>query len=480
MLAFSFPFSNPEEQGIPSSAVSRFVEAIEKKHIEMHSFILLRHGKQVASGWWDPYQPDLPHMLFSLSKSFTSSAVGMAVAEKLLSVEDAIVSFFPEELPPVVSENLKAMKIKHLLTMSTGHALDTTDKLHKDAEGNWVKCFLAQPVENMPGKPFVYNSGATYMLSAIVQKVTGMPVLEYLRPRLFEPLEIENPTWENCPRGINAGGWGLSIRTEDIARFGQLYLNKGIWNGKRILAEEWIEQATCAQVSNGDNPESDWTQGYGYQFWRCRHGAYRGDGAFGQYCVVIPEQDAVLAITSGLGDMQVVLNLVWKYLLGSMRNAPLRANPKAHEKLAQKLACLVLPEPKGENNSALEGVVSGKDFGFKKNIMGIQSTRFEFAPDHSCTYYVKMANNELAVQVGSGQWLQSATRLFSRSGAESLVKAQGKWIDGNTYVITLRYFLTPFSWTITSKFAEKTVTLRAVTNVSFGPTKLPRLFGKAN
>ncbi|MBE0699599.1 MAG: serine hydrolase, partial [Anaerolineaceae bacterium] len=313
MTITSFPTSSPERQGIPSSAILRFVEAIEKKHLELHSFMLLRHGILVAKGWWNPYHPDYPHMLFSLSKSFTSSAVGLAVAEGRLSVDDAVVSFFPDDLPELVSENLKAMKVKHLLTMSTGHAEDTTGRLRDTVDGNWVKSFLSLEVENVPGKPFVYNSGATYILSAIIQKVTGMTVLEYLRPRLFEPLGIENPTWETCPMGINTGGWGLNVRTEDIAQFGQLYLNKGVWNGRRILAQEWVEQASSAQVPNGDNPESDWNQGYGYQFWRCRHGAYRGDGAFGQYCIVMPEQDAVLAITSGLGDMQAVMNLVWIY-----------------------------------------------------------------------------------------------------------------------------------------------------------------------
>ena len=137
------------------------------------------------------------------------------------------------------------------------------------------------------------------MLSAIVQKATGKTVLDYLRPRLFEPLGIENPTWETSPQGISLGGYGLSIRTEDIARFGQLYLQKGKWQGKQLVPAAWVEAATARQTSNGSNPKSDWDQGYGYQFWRCRHGAYRGDGAFGQFCIVMPEQDAVVAITSG-------------------------------------------------------------------------------------------------------------------------------------------------------------------------------------
>ena len=153
--------------------------------------MLLRHGHVVAEGWWSPYSPERPHMLFSLSKSFTSTAVGFAVTEGKLSVEDSVISFFTEDLPEEISENLKSMKIKYLLSMSTGHAQDTTGRLHEDKSNNWAKAFLAAPVDHIPGTHFVYNSGATYMLSAIIQKVTGQTLLEYLSPRLFEPLGIE-------------------------------------------------------------------------------------------------------------------------------------------------------------------------------------------------------------------------------------------------------------------------------------------------
>ena len=170
-----------------------------------------------------------------------------------------------------------------------------------------------------PGTHFLYNTPATYMLSAIVQKVTGITVLDYLRPRLFEPLGIENPQWDTSPQGISLGGYGLSVRTEDIARFGQLYLQKGVWMGKRLVPSAWIDAATTRQTSSGSNPTSDWEQGYGYQFWRSRHGLYRGDGAFGQFCIVMPEQDAVVAITSGGRDMQAVMNLVWEKLLPALQ-----------------------------------------------------------------------------------------------------------------------------------------------------------------
>jgi CubicO group peptidase (beta-lactamase class C family) len=282
-----FPRSTPEAQGIPSAAIGAFVGAAERDLDAIHSFILLRHGHLVAEGWWEPYRPTDQHMLFSLSKSFTSSAIGLLVAEGRLSLDERVLSFFPDDAPPEPSDTLRAMRVRHLLTMSTGHAIDTTGPMTGELGRSWVRGFLAQPVEHEPGTHFVYNSGASYLLSAIVQQRSGGRMLDYLRPRLFAPLGIADPRWETSPEGIDVGGWGLRITTADIAAFGQLYLQGGEWRGRRILPEAWVTEATARQIANGPAPNRDWEQGYGYQFWRCQHGAYRGDGAFGQYCVVL-------------------------------------------------------------------------------------------------------------------------------------------------------------------------------------------------
>ena len=202
MNKIQLPRCTPRSQGIASAALLRFVEEIEKNIQELHSFMLLRHGAVVAEGWWAPYANDRPHMLFSLSKSFTSTAVGLAVAEGRLSVHDPVISFFPEDVPAEVSDNLRAMRIKQLLSMSTGHAEDTTERITNAPDGDWVKAFLALPVEYKPGTHFVYNSGASYMLAAIVQKVTGMMLLDYLQPRLLDPLGISGAAWEVSPQGL--------------------------------------------------------------------------------------------------------------------------------------------------------------------------------------------------------------------------------------------------------------------------------------
>ena len=304
----------------------------------MHSFMLVRHGFVIAEGWWKPESAEKSHVLHSLSKSFTSTAVGLAVAEGKLSIDDPVLKFFPDEAPATPSEKLKAMRVRDLLTMSTGHDVEVKFTTNTP----WVQTYLSHPVLHKPGAHFLYNTPGSYMLSAIVQNVTGQTELDYLRPRLFEPLGIENPEWGASPQGINFGGWGLFLRTEDIAKFGQLYLQKGRWKGKQLIPAAWVEQATSKQVSNGSDPTKDWDQGYGFQFWRCRHGAFRGDGANGQFCVVLPEQDAVIAITADTRDMQAELNLVWEQLLPAFHPKRLPSNSVEQMKLKQSLVNLAV------------------------------------------------------------------------------------------------------------------------------------------
>lgn len=327
----ALPRSTPESQGMNSAVVRQFIETAHQKVDTLHSVMIIRHGRVVAEAWWSPEAADKKHVMHSLSKSFTSTAVGLAIAEGKLDLFDPVLKFFPEEAPEKPSDNLKKMRVRDLLTMSTGH--ETQPK--REPDGNWAREFLAHPVPHKPGTHFLYNSMGTYMASAIVQKVTGQTVLDYLRPRLFESLGIENPEWEMSPQGVSCGGWGLWIRTEDIAKFGQLYLQKGKWNGKQLVAAQWVELATSRQMSNGSDPTKDWDQGYGFQFWRCRHNAFRGDGAKGQFCVVLPDQDAVIAITADTKDMQAELNVVWEELLPAFQSSPLAENPAEHEKLRQ-------------------------------------------------------------------------------------------------------------------------------------------------
>ncbi len=471
--AAAFETATPESQGISSQAILDFVETAEAEVDALHSFMLIRHGKLVAQGWWAPFEQDKPHMLYSLSKSFTSTAIGLAVAEGLLSLNDTVISFFPDESPAEPSANLKAMRVRDLLAMSSGHQDDTTNRITTVQDKTWVEVFLALDVEHKPGTHFVYNSGATFMLSAILQKVTGQTVLDFLTPRLFEPLGIDNPTWESNPQGINMGGWGLKVKTKDIAKLGQLYLQKGMWNGRRILTEEWVQAASSKQSSNGSNPDSDWEQGYGYQFWRSRHNNYRGDGAFGQYCIVMPDYDAVLAITSGLGDMQKPMNLVWDILLPAMQSEPLPENPQTQKKLQEKLTTLQLNTVAGEASSKIAKKVSGKTFVVQPNEQGLQSVRFDFKKN---VFTVQSTQGERLLSPGYQEWTTSLMPFMGK--ASEPVALCGAWIEPDCYQIKLAATETPYIQTLQFKFTENEVLFDVQFNVGFGERTLGQLKAK--
>lgn len=313
-------------------AMVKYLDAVKKAEQDLHSIMIVQHGNVVAAEWMSEGKENEPHILNSVSKTFTATAVGLAIAEGRLKLTDKVISFFPDKLPATVSENLAAMTVRDLLTMNCGHDVDPTGSINRKTGNDWVQDFLAYPVEHKPGTFFTYNSVGTYMLSAIVQKLTGEKIVDYLYPRLFQPLGIDKPRWEESPQGINTGGWGLYLKTEDLAKVGQLFLQKGKWNGQQILLEEWVKEASAYQVPSlpaGKKPEqvkaekmsaktSDWLQGYGYQMWRCRHNGYRADGANGQYILVMPDKDAVIAVTAHIGDMQAELDLIWKYLLPAL------------------------------------------------------------------------------------------------------------------------------------------------------------------
>ncbi len=473
--AMKLPRSSAEDQGISSAAILTFIDKAEHEIDALHSFILVRHGRVVAEGYWNPYNAQSPHELYSLSKSFTSTAVGMAIAEGRLSLDDEVLKFFPQDAPASPSENLKAMRVRDLLCMSTGQTEESPTAPDKISP----KAFLAQPVPFKPGTLFKYNTPATFMLSAIVQKVTGMTVLDYLKPRIFDPLGIENPTWQTNTQGISLGGYGLSIRTEDIASFGQLYLQKGNWQGKQLVPAAWVEAATARQTSNGSNPKSDWDQGYGYQFWRCRHGAYRGDGAFGQFCIVMPEQDAVIAITSGVKDLQKVLDVVWDTLLPAMKTGRLPANSEARGQLQKRLAGLALPTQQGSATSPLTAKIAGREFAFPANPLKVEGVSLE--PDRDGTameFVVRMNGAEHRLTCGNGKWDKGS--FPSTQGSDEVVAASGAWQGEDTYAAKLCYYETPICLTIRLRFAADQVFLSAEPNVGFGGTKPPELVGRVH
>jgi CubicO group peptidase (beta-lactamase class C family) len=406
--------------------------------MDIHSFMLLRHGTIVAEGWWSPYRREHPHQVYSVSKSFTATAVGLAIAEGYFSIDDAVLSFFLEETPPEPGDYLAGMCIRHLLTMTTGQVVDTWAHMINWPDGNWIKGFFEGPVVYAPGTHFLYNTGATYILSAIVQKTTGMKLFDYLMPRLFVPLGIEQAAWDESPQGITAGGIGLRIKTEDIARFGQLYLQEGLWQGSRLLSEAWISEATAAQVPNGNLIQSDWTQGYGYQFWRSRLGAYRGDGVFGQYCIVMPDQDAVLAITGGIDvlDAQQQLNLVWELLLPAMHAVPLPEDAAGQAALSKKLSRLALPPVEGKAASAIASRIAGRTYQVDANELKIETITLDFSGS-GCLVGIKTAAGAETIPCGYGEWQPGQTTLFNDLWVSGVVPvvASGAWTAEDNFTM---------------------------------------------
>jgi CubicO group peptidase (beta-lactamase class C family) len=478
----ALPRSTPEKQGISSAAILDFVEAAGRKIDAMHSFMLVRHGKVVAEGWWSPYGAQISHSMFSLSKSFTSTAVGLAIAEGKLSLDDPVLKFFPEDAPANPSVNLQAMRVRDLLIMSTGQLSNEVAKIQLDLPGQWTKEFLALPVEHKPGTFWFYNTPASYMLSAIVQKVTGTTVLDYLQPRIFEPLGIENPAWDTSSQGISLGGYGLSIRTEDIARFGLLYLNKGNWHGKQLVPAAWVAAATARQTSNGSNPDSDWEQGYGYQFWITRHGLYRGDGAFGQFCIVMPEQDAIVVMTAGTTNTASMMNLVWDKLLAAMQPKPLRADPKTLNKLKDTLVGLTLHPQQGSTSPGFAAQISDRRYLFPANDQKIESVALEFGRSNSpVTLVIRCNGTEQRVNCGYGDWVKGRMTYASdilRQPVEQPVAASGAWIADGIYKAKLAFYETPFCVAITLQFSGNLLLYDTKYNVvRRGFTKLPQLVG---
>jgi CubicO group peptidase (beta-lactamase class C family) len=559
------PRSAPELQGVDSTHLGDLLEAISGQIHDVHSIMVLRHGHVILEGWRAPLAPEIPHQLFSLSKSVTATAVGIAVAEGLLRIDDLVTTLLPDDLPEVISEHLAQLTVEHLLTMTTGHALDTIGgprisasvsvdsmrhaSLGEDAGGsangganggasnssetsiwgdNWARAILAIPLEFAPGTQFVYNSGATYLLAAILAKVTGERLLDYLTPRLFDPLGIVGQTWQQCPRGIDIGAYGLSLTTEDVAVFGQLYLQNGLWNGQQLVPADWVRAAGAAQVRNdipAPNPltvtdtavevSPNKIQGYGYQFWRGLHNSYRGDGAFGQYCMVVPDQDVVVVYTSGVPDMQALLELTWEHLIPALSPAlppvsegALPANTVAHARLQALAAALVVPVPTADGSFTPDAGVLGAHYAVVPDRLGVDFevdiTGFTLQGDGGTTILqltdslgtreIVCANTDTAnrdsTTNGSTASRWTTGVVMPMGGKPTPVAAAAIWLSDRDWRLRLQYLETPYALILTFRFsadpatatddaspATRTVTIEATQNVAFGETALGTLHG---
>ena len=426
----------------------------------LHSLMLLRHGQVAAEYWWHPYAPEHPHLLFSLSKSFTATAIGLAIADGLIRIDDPIISFFSQnQRPDNISAELQAMTIRHLLTMTSGHgecALGSgfTAKFPSD----WVQQILAQPVVYTPGTHFVYNSGATHLLSAIIPAVTGLQLLDYLEPRILTPLGITGARTETSPNGTHIGGWGMSLKTEDIAKFGQLYLQQGRWRDQQLIPADWVKAATAYQVPCALGDQPDWQQGYGYQFWRARHNAFRGDGAFGQFCLVLPDQDTVIAITAGVQNMQQVLDLIWEELLPNLRTARLSISKP-----------LLIPQPSlpkagGAAASPLTAHLNGCRWKLSENPGRFSHATFRF-DQAGVTLELAAPSTTETLIAKYGDWATGQLRLHN--DAPRRYAASAGWVKPDELQIHICCYEQPFNIVLQCRFTTDRLTLEMQFNVTW-------------
>ncbi|ASR55573.1 serine hydrolase domain-containing protein [Cellulomonas sp. CW35] len=481
-LPETLPRSTPEEQGVDPRGLAALVRALAggPPEQELRALVVVRHGHVVAEGARAPYATDRRHALYSLSKTFTATAAGFAVDEGLLRLDDLVVDLAPDEVPTSgLSDDERArlgrMTVRDLLTMRSGHDVEP----NVFEQRGWVAAFLAAPLQHEPGTHFLYNTAATYVLSALVERATGQGLLAYLRPRLLDPLGFADATWEVSPEGHATGGFGMSAAPRDVAAFGELLLRDGAWRGRRLLPEGWVALASHAHVPPGTAPgdeRSDWSQGYGFQMWRSRHG-FRGDGAFGQFCLVLPEQDVVVAMSSAVGDMQTPLDLVWEHLLPACGDAPLAPDDAGRAALAEAFAGLRVTWPQGRPTSPVAARLDGRRVRFDPNPLGVTSATVRFG-DAADRVEVRLEGDPVALELGHDEPVGGALppRYPGMPGPEPVV-AHAVWTTRDEYVATVRALEDTHVLTVTAKVTGDLVEVTPRVTATFGPTDLPTLRG---
>lgn len=469
------PSDYPENHGLSSRALYDLFGQIEQRELHLNSFMLLQDGKVTAEFWREPYRKEIPQLLYSLSKSFTSIAVGIAWDKGLLDLDDPVILYFPDKMPDVVSPKLARMKIRHLLSMTAGH--DYNIYAAVEAEQDWAAAFLAQEVALEPGTHYLYSTHSTYMLSAIIERVTGQSLVDFLMPSLFEPLSIPRPEWETCPLGVTAGGMGLSLTTESVAKFGLMLLDNGIYEGKRIVSERYLALATAEQSDNrmANAGKIDSMQGYGYQFHMCRRGCYRGDGSFGQMCFVAPKEKIVIAMTASfrsMRELQIMLDLIYEHLLDRLEieeTAISESEPKSLQHQLSRMTKLYLPS--AHPLSSDPGIhLPNRRYSLSDNAHGLRELAFMEGANERQTelqfiYRDSRRNKRLRFSF-SKPFLSKSLFTKDLSDHEQTVIAYATWETSHQLKLTLYYIETPYVVTYRLVFLDKTLELQFHINVS--------------
>lgn len=485
-----FPRTTPEAVGIPSASIEWLLDRLEEGWTEPHGLMIMRHGKVCAEGWWAPYASGIRHGLQSHTKTYAATAVGIAYTEGLLKLTDRIVDIFADEIPENPSENLKKLTVRDVLCMGCG--MDTMPRPSKD----WIREFLATPVNHVPGTTFMYNSTGSTFLGAIVRKLTGLGLHDYLKPRLFDKIGIdaENLRWITMPDGMEIGGGGLFATTEDNLRLMKLYADGGVWEGERILAEDYVKLATSKQNDSATEravnpPAEDNFVGYGFQIWMCRpKGVYRADGAMGQFTIVFPERDMLLAITenasgsTGGAMPQKALDTIWEWLdsLPRAETESLPEDPEASAHLARRMQMLALPAPRRSPESPLQEKINGSAYAVTDGYFALADAgmvRFmsgEDRPGGAKALSLTFAENACTLTClvdGKPQSLTAAmdgTRLRNElPGMPSIALCSGCWEADNVFRLRLRMVETCNETSITFTFSGDQARVETCSNHVF-------------
>lgn len=424
------PRSTPAASGVSSRAIGALLDRLSALGVECHSIMVVRHGHIVAEGWWRPYSAERPHLLYSLTKSFTSAAVGIAIADGLLSLEDRVVDVLPNHVPEDVSEQGRRITVHHLLSMTAGHATDSLEEAWRLEPGDLTKGFLRVPFTQAEGTQHVYDNATTYVLARMVERVTGRPLPALLDDRLFEPMGIDHPEWDRVASGAAFGFHGLHLTTEAVAAYGQLLLGGGVWGDRQLVPAEWVQLATTRQIETRQlldgSLDPDSILGYGYQFWMSRHG-YRGYGSFEQLCMVYPEHDLVVAITAGDGPSGAAPSAVWDCLLPGLDDPQ---NAQDDEALADRLQHPSFPPVAGSAGRQCS-VTARIDASAENSALPDGAT---VVVDPAQDGWVLRLGSGLDIAAGHGSWRES-------SPLGRPVVAAGAW-QADTFVADV-YLITP-------------------------------------
>lgn len=393
--------------------------------------MVVRHGHVVAAGWWAPYSAERPHLPYSLTKSFTSTAVGLTIADGLLSLDDRVVDVLPDHVPDDVSEQGRRITVHHLLSMTAGHATDSLYDAWRLEPDDLTKGFLRVPFTETEGTRHVYDNATTYLLARMVERVTGRGLPELLDDRLFQPMGIDHAEWDRVASGAAFGFHGLHLTTEAVAAFGELMLREGVWKGQQLVPSDWVRLATSRHIETLQPADSvldaDSNSGYGYQFWMSRDG-YRGDGSFGQLCMIYPDHDLVVAVTAGDGPHGATAGAVSDCLLPSMDDPGSTREDKALAERLRRPSFAPVPGSAVPSRSTSAGIDASAEGSALPSAIRVTVEPVEDG------WHLQLGQS-IAVVVGHGEWRES-----SPLGRPLL--AAGAW-QGDTFVADLYVITTP-------------------------------------